>query len=337
VTVSGEINGAKQVILKNCQSPGDIVMLTAAVRDLHRSHPRKFLIDVRTPTPELWMHNPFIVKLDEKAPHVRSIRMQYPMIHSSNRRPYHFIHGFVNFLETHLALHIPVTDFRGDIYLSDSEREPIHAFEEAIIEGRGYWIIVAGGKLDFTAKWWNPQAYQRVVDHFHGDIQFVQCGDAEDWHPPLSGVVNMVGKTTIREFIRLIYHTDGVVCPVTFAMHLAAAVEMPPGKPKHRPCVVLGGGREPPHWEAYPFHQYISTVGMLPCCDHGGCWRSRCQLVGDGDEKDSVNVCDRPVQVSPDLRIPQCMQMIRPEDVIRRIEMYLEWAKYDRQPAPLVA
>src|SRR5581483_1032213 len=114
----------------------------------------------------------------------------------------------------------------------------------------------------------------------------------------------------------------GVLCPVTFAMHLAAAVPTRAGRPPQRPCVVVAGGREPPHWEAYPHHQFLHTVGALSCCADGGCWKSRCQTVGDGDEKDRRNLCEQPVQVSPDLRIPRCMTLITPEDVIRRIEVY---------------
>ena len=55
----------------------------------------------------------------------------------------------------------------------------------------------------------------------------------------------------------------------------------------------------------------------------GGCWRSRCQPVGDGDAKDTA-LCERPVRVSPSLHIPQCMEMISADDVIRRIEFYYE-------------
>src|SRR6185369_14017218 len=97
--------------------------------------------------------------------------------------------------------------------------------------------------------------------------------------------------------------------------------------PPQRACVVVAGGREPPHWEAYPHHQFLSNVGALPCCAEGGCWRSRCQLVGDGDDKDRHNLCEKPVQVRPDLRIPLCMHLITPADVIQRIELYLGTAK----------
>jgi ADP-heptose:LPS heptosyltransferase len=297
-------------------------MLTAAVRDLHRAFPGQFVTDVRTSASQIWEGNPFLTKLDESDPQVRIIDMQYPLIHQSNRRPYHFIHGFVQFLEQELGLAIPLTDFCGDIHIADIEKRWVSQVAETGYHGP-FWIIVAGGKFDFTAKWWDPAGFQVVVDHFRGRLQFVQCGEASHWHPLLNGVINLVGKTDIRQFIRLMYHAQGVVCPVTFAMHLAAAVEPAPMRPRKRPCVVIAGGREPPHWEAYPSHQFISTVGMLSCCAEGGCWKSRCQLVGDGDPKDQANFCVDGVQVSETVRIPRCMHMISPSDVIRRIEMYL--------------
>jgi hypothetical protein len=46
-------------------------------------------------------------------------------------------------------------------------------------------------------------------------------------------------------------------------------------------------------------------------------------VVGDGDAKDS-SLCEKPVQIREDLRIPKCMYMISPKDVIRRIEKYYE-------------
>jgi hypothetical protein len=90
--------------------------------------------------------------------------------------------------------------------------------------------------------------------------------------------------------------------------------------PKNRPCVVVAGGREPPHWEAYPHHQFIHTIGALPCCDNGGCWKSRTVPLGDGDEK------DRPENLCVDVvgGLPRCMDMIRPQDVIQRIQMYFD-------------
>lgn len=324
--------GPRRLILRTFQSPGDVLLLTAAVRDLHLAHPQKFQTDVRTSAPDIWRNNPFITPLDEHDPSVERLDMHYPLIHQSDRRPYHFIHGYVQYLEQQLGLNIPLTRFAGDIYLSPEEKRSPPPLAELGVE-EGFWIVMAGGKYDFTAKWWNPASYQKVVDHFQGRIPFVQCGEAGHFHPRLTGVVDLVGKTTLRQFIVLMHHAAGVLCPVTFAMHLAAAVETRPGKPPHRACVVVAGGREPAHWEQYPHHQFLTTVGMLRCCLNGACWRSRCQLVGDGDSKDREHVCEQPVQVTPELRIPRCQEMITPADVIRRIEIYEE-GRGDREQGP---
>lgn len=313
----------QRLILKSFQSPGDIVMLTAALRDLHVAHPERFQTDVRTSADALFEQNPRITRLRERDAGVQTLEMHYPLIHQSNHLPFHFLHGYVQFLEARLGVKIPLTAFRGDIHLSEAERQQPPPGHHLGVPAN-YWIVMAGGKFDFTAKWWNPASYQAVVDHFLGKIAFVQCGEAGHWHPPLKNVVPMVGKTTLRDFVRLVYHADGVLCPVTFAMHLAAAVPTKPGKPRHRPCVVVAGGREPPHWEAYPQHRFLHTVGTLSCCIDGGCWKSRCQPVGDGDEKDRRDLCDRPVQVTPDLRIPLCQELILPADVIREIDRYYQ-------------
>ena len=310
-----------RLILKSFQSPGDIVMLSAAVRDLHAAHPGRFQTDVRTSADAIWENNPYLTRLNEHDSQVVTIDMHYPLIHQSNQRPYHFIHGYTQYLEQQLNVQIPVTQFRGDIHLTEAEKLTPPLPKGIELPDR-YWIIVAGGKYDFTAKWWNPESFQAVVDHFHDRIVFVQCGEEGHWHPRLKGVVDLVGKTSLREFICLMYHAEGVVCPVTLAMHLAAAVESKSSGRFGRPCVVIAGGREPAHWEAYPNHQFISTTGTLECCQAGGCWKSRCQLVGDGDSKDRRELCEAPVQITDELRIPQCMNMITPEEVIRRIELY---------------
>lgn len=312
----------RRLILRCFLSPGDIVMLTAAVRDLHQAHPGSFQTDVRTSVPALWEHNPYLTPIADTDQTAERINMHYPLVHQCNTAPYHFIHGYRCFLEEKLNLRIPATLFKGDIHLSDEERGWMSQIEETGFRGK-FWIIVAGGKHDFTAKWWNPASYQAVVDQFVGRIQFVQCGETHHWHPPLQRVINLVGKTDTRQFVRLMYHADGVVCPITFAMHLAAAVPTKAEKPKNRACVVVAGGREPAQWEAYPHHQFIHTNGALLCCDNGGCWKSRCQQVQDGDAKEN-DLCILPVTINQQLRIPRCMDMIAPQDVIRRIEMYYD-------------
>ncbi len=313
-------DSVRKLVLKNFQSPGDIVMLTAALRDLHQTFPHRFVTDVRTSCPELWENNPYLTPLDEADPGVEVIDCQYPLIHHSNQRPVHFLHGFIEFLNERLGVRIVPTAFKGDIHVSDREKSWISQIHEITGEATPFWIVAGGGKLDYTIKWWDPARYQEVVDHFRERILFVQVGEAGHQHPPLDGVIDLRGKTTLRQLVRLVYHSQGVLCPVTLLMHLAAAVEVKGGKPRNRPCVVVAGGREPAHWEAYPHHQFIHTIGALLCCDNGGCWKARTVPLGDGDSKDQPqNLC---VQVVKNL--PKCMHMITPTEVIRRINLYFK-------------
>jgi hypothetical protein len=56
----------RRLILRSFQSPGDVVMLTAAVRDLHAAHPGQFATDVRTSADGLWLSNPHLTRLEER-------------------------------------------------------------------------------------------------------------------------------------------------------------------------------------------------------------------------------------------------------------------------------
>ena len=295
-------------------------MLTGAVRELHRCYPGKFMTDVRTPCHALWEHNPYLTALKESDADVEVIECHYPLIHLCNQAPYHFIHGFTQFFNERLGLRIQPALFKGDIHISDEEKSWYSQIREVAGEDIPFWIIVAGGKCDVTIKWWDPKRWQAVVDHFRGKIQFVQVGEKGHEHPPLKGVIDLRGQTSLRQLVRLIYHAQGVLCPVTSLMHLAAAVPVKEGGPLNRPCVVVAGGREPSHWEAYPHHQFIHTCGALLCCDNGGCWKARTIPLGDGaDGDDPQSLC---VDVVGNL--PRCMDMITVEHVIRRIELYFK-------------
>jgi len=310
----------ERLILRNSQSAGDIVMLTAAVRDLHRCYPGRFLTDVRTSCSDLWIGNPWITKLDDREPGVRMIDCHYPLIHESNTRPYHFLFGFVEYLNDVLELRIQPTEYCGDVHLTTAEREWFERVEEARGAARPYWLFASGGKWDYTIKWWAADRYQEVVRHFQGKIDFVQVGEAHHHHPPIEGAVDLRGQTSLRQLVRLMYHAQGAISAVSLLMHLAAAVEVKPGMPKNRPCVVIAGGREPPHFTAYPHHQFIHTVGALRCCDNGGCWKARTVPLGDGDRK------DEPGQLCVDVvgELPRCMDMISAGEVIRRVGMYFD-------------
>ena len=202
-------------IFQSAHAPGDDLMLTAAIRDLHRAHKGKFVTDVHTEHKEIWYNNPHITPMDAQDKDVHVVKARYPIYNKCRERPIHFLNGYAMHLEDCLHVKIPIRQFKGDVHLWPQEM----AEENRKIKGP-YWILCAGGKWDFTAKWWDPSSYQAVVSHFKKKINFVRIGRSQDWHPPIEGTTDMIERTSIRELFSLMYHADGVLCPITFAMHL---------------------------------------------------------------------------------------------------------------------
>jgi len=314
----------RKIRLVSRLSPGDVLMLTVAVRDLQLGHHGKFQVAVDTSVPELWENNPYLTKLQKDDLGVEEIEAHYPIIHESNEGAYHFIHGYRLFLEEKLGVKIKATKLWGDIHFRPEETHWISMVHEHFTGwDTPFWLICTGGKTDYTTKWWIPEYAQEVVDHFKDRIQFVQFGSAGEnhHHPPLQGVINLVGRTSLRQFMRLMYHAQGVVCPITFAMHLAAATPAKPGFPKRKACVVTAGGREPSGWESYTHHVFLHANGQLPCCDNGGCWKNRVIPLNDGKDLDK-SLCVNSVDFNG-RKIQRCMRdLVTAKDAIRAIERY---------------
>lgn len=298
---------ARVLIFKNNLCPGDVLAMTAAIYSLHKANSGSFVTAVETTAPALWEHNPDVVSLEDAAGG-EEVQMHYPLVNESNQRLIHFLQAYCDYLEHALKVRVPLLTNRPMIYLGRAEQEWVGQVEEVVGRRVPYWVMCAGRKNDYTAKFWGTENYQRVVDLLRGRIQFVQIGEQGHHHPPLKNVINLVGHTDHRQLVRLVHHADGVVCGVTYLHHLAAALE--------KPSVTIMGGREPVAWNTYPRCQLLHTVGSLSCCAHGGCWKSRTVALGDSSEQNNV-LCDDPVL--GDEPLPRCMTLIRPEEVAEKI------------------
>lgn len=286
-----------ELMLHNGQSPGDILVMTAAIESLHRLYPGKYLTAVDSPVPEIFENNPNVVPVSGTA---RLIEMQYPLIHQSDALQVHFMDAYCDFLGKALGLSLPRQVDRPQLFISDEEAKRSAPAQD-------YWLINAGVKLDFTAKQY-PH-YQRVVDLLASKINFVQIGEVGHLHKPLTGVIDMIGRTSTRELIRLAYHAKGGVGPSTFLQHICASL--------NKPYVCLLGGREPLAWVKYPRQTTLHSFGTLDCCTGKACWKSRTVPMGDGDPKDSC-LCERPWMVGG-MPSPECLASIAPETVVRAI------------------
>ncbi len=320
----------ERILLSNWRAPGDVVCMTACVRDLATQYPGKFEIHVAGSNPAIWENNPHVAKVWEPRPprDIPSIRLNCveQLIESSSVR-LHYITAFHRSLESRLGIELPVLHPKGDLHLSEEERT------RSPVEGP-YWFIVAGGKDDMPAKVWSAALYQELVWLLRNKgIKCVQGGALlpGHWHPRLKGVKSFVGATDLRGFLRLVYHAEGVVCPITFAMHAAAAFD--------KPCVVIAGGREPWWWAAYlnsalrhfgeqcaPVlvpHRFLHSIGRLDCCRTTGCWKTH---VLPRSSVPQERVCELPVEDTSGQLLPRCLYENRVAAVVAAVLSYARHA-----------
>jgi hypothetical protein len=364
----------RKILICNFDGLSDTLMLTATVRDIMKAAHGHYSIDVYTAGMPLWQHNQHLTRLDWRAvPHegdtdLESYEFALPeikqkiicydteiqVIHASKRgyfaasenlsnaNAYHMIHAYAHDVADKLGLTAPVPlhEQRGEIFLGNIELQWISQVEEGGHK-KPFWLVSTGGSYLKSAKWWDVTRYQKVIDAFRDKITFVQVGLESEQNPRLRGVIDLVGKTDLRQLTRLMFHSSGYLGAPGFYMHLAAAAPSPRTdrqgriRPLYRPAVLIAGGREPSQWLAYEGQQLIHTNGMLPCCLPGGCGKTRCEKQHPL-EPNPEQLCSLPVQIDRETLIPRCLDMISTDMAIDRISYYYEGGVlyYDDYVAP---
>jgi ADP-heptose:LPS heptosyltransferase len=315
-------HGPRRLLLDQRQAAGDVLVLTAAVRDLMRQYPGVYEVDYcghhgrLSDGNNLFANSPYITPFYEGPPHdlaQHCVDCRYIMCDYSYaiQRPHrdHFLKAFHESLSHKLGVPIEFTEFKPDLHLSLEEREPWPGLPER------YIFLNAGWKNDFTAKQYSSYRFQKVVDALHDRIAFVQVGSSADNHPALNNVINLVGQTNLRQTIRVMYGASLCITANSYPMHLAAAVPTKTGD--IRPCIVLAGRREQSTWCQYPGHALLGSLNKLDCGERlgSGCWRSKVRKV-DNDN----SICRNPVQDEAGQWITECLHRVTAENIIRSVE-----------------
>lgn len=324
-----------RLIIRHRWALGDTVLLTALVRDIHRAYPETYDIMVDTNWTNVWWNNPYVTKFEESGlPRPLKVTVEWGDAirwnayakYGQRKEMKHILAWYHYDFEKRTGLKVPVTDPWPDLHLTSQETVKR-------LTGR-YWIIMSGGKLDMTVKHWHAHRMQEVVDKL--TVQGIHCvqvgaGITSHIHPPLKRVTNMLGKTeNVRDLWNMILHSEGVICGVTGAMHIAAAFK--------RPCVVYAGGREEPWFEAYTDkfqafgptanpvaveHKFLHTIGLLECCDVQGCWKKRTIPLDPQDlTKNLHTLCRQPVRPASSHPVAMCQDLILSDHVVEAVMDY---------------
>ena len=298
-----------KILIYNNLCPGDNLCMEPSLRMIQTQYPGRFLLDVATFHHAIFENHPHLTKLEPKDPDVIHLWSTYPLINKSHR-PIHFMEGYLDWFRQQLDIDLVLDTNRPQIYLTDKEKST------KIMEGK-YIVGNMGWKSDYTIKRPSIPCIQEVVNHFKSKLTFVQIGlnKKGHHHPPLDNVVNMIGKTNLRQLILLCYFAQAGMGTITCIQHMFAAFE--------KPYCVFHGAREPITWTAYPLQKVFSNIGSLECCRFGPCWKNRIVPLNDGDKKDK-RLCVLPVLDTDDRPIATCMQNIKSQHVIDAIEAWID-------------
>lgn len=295
----------RKVILRQSQSPGDILTMTRAVADLKQSHP-DIQVSVESPCNEIWENCPYITKLEKSESEVFDIG--YDSIHESGWRGHHFADAFRIDIENKLGLKIKKTGIYPELWISDEEKSWINQVETEFGWTGPFWLINAGYKPDNELKRYTR--WQEFVDlfndHFNGAVRLAQIGHKSHHHAILKGAYNLIGKTDTRQLIRLAWWSHGTIGPLSFQFVLAAAFKLP--------HVVLAAGKEGVRWHIYPNGRYLYSNGALKCCEFDGCWKGG----SNGQCRDLL----------PD-GVPRCFSLIEPRHILDAVTMYYKGGMLD--------
>jgi ADP-heptose:LPS heptosyltransferase len=305
--------------LINDRAPGDVICMTAVLRELHRNYPGRFRTVVQTRFPEIWQGNPYAAS-DAEIVQPRRIDWDWRE-GSKGETNRHFSQCWRDALAEKIGLPIPMASICGDLYLTEAEmRWPADLLGDG---PRSFGLINAGVRPECRTKGWGIENYQAILYYFGDDLEFVQIGNtSEHLHRKLDFTTDLLGRTTLRDLMRLMYWADFCICPVTMLMHLSAAIPTQDGS--IRPCFVLCGGRESPSISKYEGHEVFSTVGVLDCCKTDGCWR---QCFSDDRSPDYLK-CLHPVHKADGEQIGKCFDLIQPRRVIDAMEAHIEGKKW---------
>ena len=320
------------LILRHCFGLGDSVLLSALTRDIQLRYPGRFNIFVDCHFREVFVDHPYarpLLKPPTGPTLDLSIRYRDGIKASGRGQHIHMLAWYHLDFANKSGLALSPTSPKGCLHLNPEE-------SMSIMPGQRYWVMMAGGKTDITNKWWWTRNWQETADRLKDNgITVVQAGvlHREHRHPLLRGVINTVNQLhSPRQFFNLIQHAEGVICPVTAAMHVAAVYD--------KPCVVISGGREEPWWEAYvncykafgsecapvkTEHRFLHTIGQLQCCQSKGCWKHRTVMLHDGRRQYDSSLCRLPVAGGDGKTfIAACMDAIKPEHVVEAVMSYYE-------------
>ncbi len=286
-------HGLPDIMLQFLGGFGDELLLTAVARELKR----------RSPNLRIWQVSHGAELLDHNPNYSRIFNWNHwPLRYSNllnNRRCK--IDGYATAV-IQGELYVPPTEhiiaimsrkagitgqvsIKPDVFLSEAEKRKGTFAKGAIVvhyPGEKTYAHMRKNKL------WDFRKFQKVVKMVaEGNIEgkkypVIQLGSPGD--PLLGGIIDLRGRTTLRESAAILYNCETFLGHVGFLMHLARAVDC-------RAAIIYGG-----HEHSFQ-SGYVANENLESNVECAPCWR--------------LNTCDYG---------RKCMEMVSVDDVLGAVQ-----------------
>lgn len=235
---------------------GDELLLTCVAHELKKRHESVKIWRVSSAA-EILLHNP---------DYHRVFSMDYWPLHHSNilnskrvKLSYHIIPK--EHILAILCRRAGITEtvaLRTYCKLLDNEKKAGRlAACQVVVQSVGLYAYQNANKN----KMWFHDRFQKVVNKIlslYPDIKIIQLGVSGD--PPLQDVIDLRGKTTLRESAAILSQAECCITTIGFLSHLARAVDCR--------SVIICGGHEHSWQSGYVCNENLETY---PQC--APCWR----------------------------------------------------------------
>lgn len=276
--------GVPDYILSFGDSLGDNLLLTVLTRELHHRGFKK--VWIKSNHAELFLNNPFVKLVLPyqallsttilKLFRVKIIRPQYTSYYPDEDRDVipqkHIVLKMADSLSIRGGVEIkPIFELTTDEIESGK-----YAAKQIVISASG-----SGAIVPMSNKEWLHERYQQIIDRFSQDHTFIQLGSGSD--PAFDNVIDMRGKTSIRQSAAILKNSVLLLSQVGFLMHLARAVDCR--------AVIIYGGREKPDQSGYAcFENIYSSIPCSPCWLHNIChYNKKCmQMISTQMVEDAI-------------------------------------------------
>ncbi len=301
-------SGKIELLIEQRLSPGDMLGgVVPLVESIHKQFPGEYLTDVAgTAADVFFAYSPHRTRL--RSPD-RRFYAHYN-VNGSDQRSFSFAQAHCDHFSEVMKLKKPLINQtrKPSIYLTEQEREPIAELPAH------YLVMTAGYKTDCDVKgkgshllWADVVEYCRSVG-----VEVLQVGERNSAHvhDPIPGAVDLVGRTSLRQLVRLVSQAVATLSSISLLTHVSAAFDVP------NLCV---SSRESHDFAMYrttiPFH----CIGLLSCASGeaaGGCWRNTLEpvLVNGKPRGDH---CALPVIQEDGSMVPTCTNVVRQSGAVQ--------------------